>query len=150
LHVTVQNLPPGFAGQANQSASRGATASIDLGSFGDGASDGPWVVDVNWGDNSAHTTWSQSATGSLGTRPHVFSAYGTYRVTVSVTDGLGATGTASFQVAVVNHAPVVVLNGPAVAVPGQDAVFSGSFTDPDTADTWTATINFGDGTGTQP
>src|SRR5205807_1349374 len=64
LHVTVQNLPPGFVGQANQSASRGATASVGLGSFGDGASDGPWVVDVNWGDGSAHTTWSQSVTGS--------------------------------------------------------------------------------------
>src|SRR5262249_28753236 len=61
-----------------------------------------------------------------------------------------AAGTTSFQVAVVNHAPVVVLNSPAVTVPGQDTVFSGSFVDPDSADTWTATINFGDGTGAQP
>ena len=150
LSVTVQNLPPGFVGQANQSASRSAIASFNLGSFGDGATDGPWAVNVNWGDGSAHTTWSQSTPGSLGTQLHTFNAYGTYMVVVSVTDRFGATGTTGFQVAVVNHSPVVALSGPPVVVSGQDAVFSGGFTDPDTADTWTATINFGDGTGAQP
>jgi Ca2+-binding RTX toxin-like protein len=69
---------------------------------------------------------------------------------VSVTDRFGAANTTTFQVTVVNHAPVVTLTAPPVVVPGQDSVFSGSFTDPDTADTWTATINFGDGTGPQP
>src|SRR5262249_28877296 len=100
LHVTVQNLPPGFAGQTNQSASRGAATAFNLGNFGDGPSDGPWAVDVNWGDGSAHTSWSQSAPGALGTRPHVYSAYGNYIVTVSVTDGFGATNATAFQVTV--------------------------------------------------
>jgi hypothetical protein len=150
LHVTVQNLPPGFAGQTNQSASRAASTPIALGSFGDGAFDGPWAVDVNWGDGSAHTTWSQSATGSLGSPQHVYSNYGNYIVTIVVTDRLGAANGTSFQVSVVNHAPVVVLNSSAVTVPGQDTVFTGSFTDPDSADTWTATINFGDGSGAVP
>src|SRR5262249_52758464 len=71
LQVTVQNLPPAFAGQANQSASRGVLTSFDLGRFGDGAFDGPWAVDINWGDGSAHTTWSQAVSGSLGAQPHV-------------------------------------------------------------------------------
>jgi hypothetical protein len=150
LHVTVQNLPPGLAGQTNQSASRGALTALDLGTFGDGALDGPWAVDVNWGDGSSHTSWSQSAVGALGTRPHVYSAYGTYPVTVSVTDRFGAANTATFLVSVVNHAPVVTLSAPPAVVPGQDALFSGSFADPDAADTWTATIDFGDGTGAQP
>ncbi len=152
LRVTVRNLAPVLAGQTNQSAVRGATTSFNLGGFGDVAADGPWAVDVNWGDGSAHTTWSQAAGGSLGAQAHAYAASGTYTVTVSVTDRLGAAGTASFQVAVVaaNHAPVVVLNAPAAAVPGQDAVFSGSFTDPDAGDAWTATIDFGDGAGAQP
>jgi Ca2+-binding RTX toxin-like protein len=150
LHVTVQNLPPGFAGQTNQSAGRGAATNFNLGNFGDGSSDGPWAVDVNWGDGSAHASWSQSAVGALGTQPHVYSAYGNYTVTVSVTDRFGAANTTAFQVTVVNHAPVATLNAPPVVVSGQDAVFSGGFADPDTADTWTATVNFGDGTGAQP
>ena len=150
LQVTVQNSPPGFAGQANQSASRGAATPFNLGLFGDGASDGSWAVDVNWGDGSAHTTWNQSTPGSLGAPLHNFANYGNYTVIVSVKDRFGAMGTAGFQVAVVNHSPVVTLSSPPVTVPGQDTVFSGSFVDPDTAETWTATINFGDGTGLQP
>src|SRR5262249_11802508 len=132
------------------SSSRGATTFFDLGSFGDGPYDGPWAVDVNWGDGSTHTSWSQTVTGSLGTQPHVYSAYGTYTVTLSVTDRLGAAGTASFMVTVRNPAPVVTLNSPPAVVPGQDTVFSGSFTDPDSADTWTASIDFGDGSGAVP
>jgi hypothetical protein len=150
VFVTEQNLPPSFAGQTNQAASRGALTSLDLGSFDDSVFDGPWTVDVNWGDGSTHTTWNQSTVGALGTQTHVYASYGTYTVTESVTDGFGAANTTTFQVTVANHAPTVVLNAPPAIVPGQDAVFSGSFADPDTADTWTATINFGDGTGAQP
>jgi Ca2+-binding RTX toxin-like protein len=148
--VTVQNLAPAFFGQANQSASRAVVTSFNLGSFADGGSDGPWAIDINWGDGSAHSGSSQSVVGSLGTQPHAYSGYGTYLVTIKVSDRFGAAGITSFQITVANHAPVVVLNGPAVAVPGQDAVFSGSFSDVDSADAWTATINFGDGSGAQP
>jgi hypothetical protein len=150
LHVTVANLPPGFAGQTSQTASRGVSTPFSLGNFGDGPYDGPWGVDVNWGDGSPDTTWSQSATGALPNQPHVYAAYGTYGIKVTVTDRYGAANAVSFPVTVANHAPVVALNVPPVVVPGQDSVVSGSFTDPDSADTWTATINFGDGTGAQP
>jgi PKD domain/RTX calcium-binding nonapeptide repeat (4 copies) len=49
-----------------------------------------------------------------------------------------------------NNAPVVTsLTGPTHGVPGQPLHYAGAFIDPD-ADSWTATVNFGDGTGNQP
>ena len=48
-----------------------------------------------------------------------------------------------------NVVPVVTFTGPSVGVRGQILAFSGAFIDPD-ADTWTATVNFGDGSGDLP
>jgi Ca2+-binding RTX toxin-like protein len=51
---------------------------------------------------------------------------------------------------VVNTDPVITsLDGPTIAVPGQPLHYTGSFSDPD-ANTWTGTVNFGDGSGDQP
>src|SRR6185369_1008881 len=44
---------------------------------------------------------------------------------------------------------ITTLAGPTIAVRGQQLHFTGAFTDPD-ADTWTGSVNFGDGTGDQP
>ena len=50
---------------ANQTATEGTSKSFSLGSFTD--PDGsPWTVDVNWGDGTAHTSFSVSSAGSLG------------------------------------------------------------------------------------
>jgi Ca2+-binding RTX toxin-like protein len=49
-------------------------------------------------------------------------------------------------------APAVALAGAAAAagVRGQTLNFTGSFTDPGSADTWSATVDYGDGAGPQP
>jgi hypothetical protein len=62
---------------------------------------------VNWGDGSAHTTFTASAPGSLGSKPH---AYGDddgspFTVTVTVKDKNGDSGSATFQATVANVAP---------------------------------------------
>ena len=80
---------------------------------------------------------------------HVYADNGGFDVTVAVTDSSGSTGTQTTHVTVNNVAPAVTLANPSpVAV---DAVFSlaGSFTDPGD-DTWTAKVNYGDGTGDLP
>src|SRR5205823_3328377 len=71
--VTVANVAPTVTAPANQSSTEGAATAFSLGSFADpGASDGPWAVDVNWGDGSAHSTFTTSAQGSLGSLSHSY------------------------------------------------------------------------------
>ena len=60
-----------------------------------------------------------------------------------------ASGTATFTVTVLNVAPVVTLPGGAVIDEGGTYTQSGSFSDPGVLDTWTATVDYGDGSGAQ-
>ena len=95
------NEAPVVTAPANQSGTAGAAQSFNLGSFTD-AGPSPWSVDVNWGDASAHTSFSASAAGSLGTSTHTYASTGSYSVTVKVTDSgsPALSGQASFQVGV--------------------------------------------------
>ncbi len=95
------NEAPVVTAPANQSGTAGAAQSFNLGSFTD-AGPSPWSVDVNWGDATAHTTFSASAAGSLGTSTHTYASTGSYSVTVKVTDSgsPALSGQASFQVGV--------------------------------------------------
>ena len=76
---------------------------------------------------------------------------GSYTFDVRVSDGNGGTDSETITVTVTSTSPNVipVVNaGPDKNVTkGLPFVSSGSFTDPD-ADTWTATVNYGDSTGT--
>ena len=68
--VTVSNVAPTVTAPANQTANEGASTSFSLGSFSDpGVNDSPWAVDVDWGDGTAHSTFSASSQGSLGSSP---------------------------------------------------------------------------------
>jgi hypothetical protein len=85
----------------NQNATAGSSASFTLGSFTDSNSAATsWTVDVNWGDNTAHTTFTLSTQGSLGGQAHVYAQSGSNTVTVAVTDNTGASGSGTFQVAI--------------------------------------------------
>ena len=66
------------------------TASADF-SDPDGSADGPFTCTVNYGDGSGDL--AGSVAGSTCTGPsHVYSTFGAYTVTASVTDKFGATG----------------------------------------------------------
>jgi len=79
----------------------------------------------------------------------VFSDNGTFSIGLKVTNTLGKSGTDTASVVVANVAPVV--NAGPDATINQGAAFSssGSFTDAG-SDTWTATVDYGDGSGIQP
>ena len=59
------------------SSHEGETKAFGLGSFTDaGAGDGPWAVDVDWGDASAHAEFDVTSVGSLGSKDHAYADNG--------------------------------------------------------------------------
>ena len=74
---------------------------------------------------------------------------GTYAVTLLVTDALGGTSTATTSVVVANVAPMLPTFSGAMLFPGETYATTGTFLDPG-ADTYTATVDYGTGSGEQP
>lgn len=146
--ANVSNVNPVVTAAADQSADEGEDKSFNLGSFSDaGAGDGPWDVEVDWGDGSPVTTFSLGSQGSLGSQNHTYADNGTYEVTVEVTDKDDGAGTATFDVTVANVAPTVTAASDQNADEGTDTAFDlGSFSDPGVADgDWDVVVDWGDG-----
>jgi len=80
---------------------------------------------------------------------HVYAQDGTYTARVTVTDNDGLTGTRTFVVHVTNVAPVIGALADASVSVGASYSATGSFADPG-ADTWVASVDFGDGSPTTP
>src|SRR5687767_7159922 len=122
-----------FAGQEGSSVSMSGVGSTDpdgdaltyLWSFGDGA--------VGNGLNVTHT----------------YAQDGAYNVRLIVQDTRGLADTITTTATVANVAPVIAAFSGATLLPGETYTASGSFTDPG-ADAWTATVDYGDGSGVGP
>ena len=149
FEVTIANAPPVVTEGADDTSAEGETKAFDLGSFTDaGVNDDPWTVTVDWGDGDSDT-FDVSVQGGLGTLSHSYAQDGPYTVTVTVEDEDGDSDSASFAVTVNNVAPDVSAGADDTIDEGDTFTGSGSFTDPG-ADTWTATVNYGEGAGVQP
>lgn len=62
-------------------------------SFSDpGVNDGPWAVDIDWGDGSAHTALSATSQGGQPDQTHTYVSPGSYTAVVTVTDKDGGVG----------------------------------------------------------
>lgn len=79
---------------------------------------------------------------------HTYADNGSYPVTLTVSDGY-LTDVANATATITNVDPVVSAGSDATVNEGSLYTGSGSFVDPGAADTWTATVNYGDGSGTQ-
>ncbi|MFC2016771.1 PKD domain-containing protein, partial [Chloroflexota bacterium] len=80
---------------------------------------------------------------------HTYSYDSIYTVTVTVADGQGGSGNDTVSVTVNNIEPTVNAGPNATVDEGSAFTRSGSFTDPG-ADTWTATVDYRDGSGVLP
>jgi DNA/RNA endonuclease G (NUC1) len=85
--------------------------------------------------------------GSGDALNYTFANDGAYEVGLTVTDNAGAQSFTSLNVSVHNVAPAISAFGGATLLPGESYSATGSFSDPG-ADSWTAQVNYGDGSGT--
>jgi probable HAF family extracellular repeat protein len=129
----------------------GASLPFLLGSFSD-TGEGPWNVDVNWGDDTADTMFPATSTGALAAQSHTYAQVGVKTVTVTVKDtGDGQSDTKTLQIAVCAP-PVLTSPGTqnVIVLAGTAQPFAlGSFTDaspnPPDDGPWQVTVNWGDG-----
>ncbi len=105
-----------------------------------------WTGTVDYGAGAGQQTLSLSSNHNF-TLAYLYPAAGVYIVTVKITDNQGAVGTASVTVAV-NAPPHINQLTSATISEGQTYITTGSFADTDST-SWTATVNYGDGTGSQ-
>jgi len=117
------------------------------GSFTDPGDDS-WTATVDYGDGTEvqPLTLNPDKTFTLN---HLYADNGTYTATVTVTDDDEVEGSNTAIVTVNNVAPTVNAGEDVPIYEGSDFMRSGSFTDPG-EDTWTATVDYGDGTEVQP
>jgi hypothetical protein len=98
------------------------------------------IVSYSW-------TFGDGSTGTGVTVSHTYTQDGDFGVRLIVVDNDGLADTVNTTVHVANVAPTMSAFSGATLLPGETYSASGSFTDPGT-DPWTATVNYGDGSGT--
>ena len=116
--------------------------------FSDNDGSTSWTATVDYGDGSGSQPLALN-TNKTFVLEHLW-APGSYDLTVQVTDDANATGALVIHVVVSNIAPSVSLLATMDLAFTKTLDASGTFTDPgSTGETYTATVNYGDGTGTQ-
>ncbi|MFN2636948.1 MAG: DNA/RNA non-specific endonuclease, partial [Gemmatimonadaceae bacterium] len=126
----------------------GSSATIDEGqalTFSGATSTDPDPTDI------LSMTWTVNGTtvATGETLNYTFANDGTYRVELSVNDNAGGTSSASVTISVRNVAPTILAFAGATILRSETYTATGSFTDPG-ADSWTGSVNYGDGDATPP
>ena len=148
--VTVTNVAPSIGSlSVDDLLPEGSTVSLS-GAFSDPGVDDTHSATVDWGD-PAGTPLPATVTGNSVSASHMYTQDGTYTVELCVTDDDGGADCSSVDITIVNVLPTVT----AIAdqeIDRGDALgpmVIASFADPG-SDTWTATVDWGDGAGEGP
>ncbi|MEP6693740.1 MAG: PKD domain-containing protein [Chloroflexota bacterium] len=115
--------------------------------FSDNDGSTSWTATVDYGDGAGAQALALSADKTF-VLDHLY-APGAYDLTVLVTDDAGATGSLVIHVVDSNVAPSVGLVSTVDLPFSRTLDVAGTFTDPGSSETYSATVNYGDGTGTQ-
>ena len=83
--VSVSNVAPTPSLSVNGSVDCQASTSLTPSFTDPGANDGPWALDIDWGDGT-HTAFTSSTRGAQAPKPHTYALANTYTVTLTVTD----------------------------------------------------------------
>jgi cyclophilin family peptidyl-prolyl cis-trans isomerase len=151
FHVTVGDLPI-VANPAGITASAGQSATVRVASFVDTDAAGTaaqYAAEIHWGDGtkSDGTVVAGGSGEFLVEGTHTFAQAGNYPVRVIITGGGGARGDV-LSTAVVSDGAPLVNAGPDVTIAEGGALSRvGSFVGPGT---WTATVDYGDGSEEEP
>ena len=103
-------------------------------------------------DNDALTYLWSFGDGGTGTGldvSHTYAQDGSYTVRLIVRDARNLADTITTTAIIANVPPSIAAFSGATLLPGETYTASGTFTDPG-ADTWTATVDYGDGPGAVP
>jgi PKD repeat protein len=140
--IVINNVAPVVAALTGATIAEGGSFTT-AGSFVDPGT-GPWTATVDYGDGSGAQPLALA--GKAFSLAHSYADNGTYTVTVTVSEAGAASATATATVTVTNVAPTVAFTGGTI-LRTERYTATGSFADPGT-DTHTATVDYGDGSGT--
>ena len=110
--VMVDNVPPTVvAGFTSVSVNCQTTATLTVNPDDLGVNDGPWKVNINWGDGNTEPEISRTNLDSF-TVTHVYALAGPYNATVSVTDKDDGTGSDLVNAITINQTYTVDFRPP--------------------------------------
>ena len=147
VSVHQQNQAPSVASFGVTAGNEGGSSSLAL-TFADADALDTHTVSVAWGDGSTSAPVVLSSDVTAFDASHVYADTGTYSVALTLKDSAGHTVTAGASVSPSNVGPAMgpLSVSPSSVVDHQTVTVSGSFTDPGIADTFSLTLDWGDGT----
>src|SRR5439155_715476 len=149
--VTVNNVAPANVQLSLSAATINENDSTTLsGSFSDPGTLDTHTVVINWGDGKSTNFNLEAGVLAFSGASHQYldtPPSGSYAISVTVTDGDGASTSAGTSVNVSNVPPsnIQLTLSQATINENDSTTLSGSFSDPGTLDTHTVVINWGDG-----
>jgi DNA/RNA endonuclease G (NUC1) len=134
--VETNTRPPVAVVDGPYASTEGSAVSLSAAGSFDG---GGTITSYAW-------SFGDGQSGSGASVSHTYAQDGSYPVRLIVTDNLGVADTSFTTASVSNVAPIIESFAGATLLPGETYSANGSFADPG-SDPWSATVNYGDGSG---